>query len=469
MSVNPPPVVRSGPLPADAPRIAVAIVGAGACGLSAALMLADLGIECVVLERDAAPSGSTALSSGFIPAAGTRVQRARGIDDSPARFAHDIQAKAHGTAASHLVQAYAEAIGPALDALEQRHGLQFELLEGFLYPGHSALRMHAVPERTGTGLMSRLQRAAGAAGIPVVTNALVRELWVSDEGVAIGLGHVRPDGSVERLGCDAVLLACNGFGGNPAVVRELLPEMAHAIFAGHAGNDGSAIAWGRALGARLADLGGYQGHGSWAVPQGVLVSWALMMEGAIQVNRVGRRFHDETQGYSEAAVQVLAQPGGIAWNVFDDALLAFARGFPDFCEAEATGAVRRAADIDALAALIGCNAAGLRTTLEGVHEGAVAADGRCFSRALAPPYHAVKVTGALFHTQGGLEVDAHCRVLREDGAPWPNLLAAGGAARGVSGNAVWGYLSGNGLLSAIAGGFIAAQTLARLQSSRRSA
>jgi len=42
--------------------------------------------------------------------------------------------------------------------------------------------------------------------------------------------------------------------------------------------------------------------------------------------------------------------------------------------------------------------------------------------------------------------------------PFPNLLAAGGAARGVSGNAVWGYLSGNGLLSAVAGGHIAANT-----------
>jgi fumarate reductase flavoprotein subunit len=52
-------------------------------------------------------------------------------------------------------------------------------------------------------------------------------------------------------------------------------------------------------------------------------------------------------------------------------------------------------------------------------------------------------------------------VLREDGAAFPNLLAAGGAARGVSGNAVWGYLSGNGLLSAVAGGAIAAATAAQ--------
>ena len=458
------PIVVQGRPPADSPQVRVAIVGAGACGLTAALFLADQGIECVVLERDTAPAGSTALSSGFIPAPGTRAQRVAGIADSPAQFASDIQAKARGTAAPHLVQAYADAIGPALDALEQRHGLQFELLDGFLYPGHSALRMHAVVEKTGAALMTRLQRAADGAGITVLAQARVHELWIADDRSAVsGVGYCRPDGTVERLICDAVLLACNGFGGNAAMVRALLPDMAGANFAGHAGNDGSAIVWGRALGARLADLGGYQGHGSWAVPQGVLVSWALMTEGAVQVNADGRRFHDETRGYSEAAVQVLAQPGGVAWNVFDGRLLAFAEGFPDFRAAQSAGAVRVADDARALAGLIGCTSESLAATLTDVRAGAVAADGRCFGRSLQPPFHAVKVTGALFHTQGGLDIDAHCRVLRGDGSYWPKLLAAGGAARGVSGNTVWGYLSGNGLLSAIAGGAIAARTLALLR------
>ena len=50
----------------------VAIVGAGACGLTAALALSRAGIDCVVIERDAVPAGSTALSSGFVPAAGWR-------------------------------------------------------------------------------------------------------------------------------------------------------------------------------------------------------------------------------------------------------------------------------------------------------------------------------------------------------------------------------------------------------------
>jgi fumarate reductase flavoprotein subunit len=449
-----PIIVRAVSMPAEAVQVPVAIVGAGACGLTAALMLRDAGVDCVLLERDAQPQGSTALSSGFIPAAGTAVQRAAGVlDDSAARFAAEIQAKAHGTAAPHLLAAYTGAIAPAMDALQARHGLGFELLDGFLYPGHSVLRMHTLPQRTGAALVASLEAAAARAGALLVTDALVRELWCDERGRVLGVGYGRPDGALERVGCRVLLLACNGFGGNAAMVRELLPEMRDATFAGHAGNDGSAIAWGRLLGARLADLGGYQGHGSWAVPQGALISWALMMEGAVQVNSQGRRFHDETGGYSEASVHVLAQPDGIAWDVFDERLLVLGRSFPDFVSAEAAGAVRHATDAAALAALVGCDADVLADTLAGTR--------------LTAPFCAIKVTGALFHTQGGLDIDGQCRVLHEVGTPFPNLLAAGGAARGVSGNAVWGYLSGNGLLSAVAGGYIAAHTAARqLEDSR---
>ena len=468
-----PRIVRA-PQPPDTPHVAVAIVGAGACGLTSALLLHDAGVHCAVLERDASPSGSTALSSGFIPAAGTRAQTARGINDDARRFADDIENKTHGTAATHLVAAYAQASGPAIDALQTRHGIEFAVLDNFLYPGHHSFRMHCVPERTGAGLMARLSRAAAQAEIPIVTQAQVDTMWLDDgdgNGDHItGVSYTRPDGHVEHLSCDVLILACNGFGGNQAMVGELLPEMREAIYAGHAGNDGSAIAWGQALGARLADLGGYQGHGSWAVPQGALISWAIMMEGGIQLNARGERFHDETQGYSEAAVAVLAQPGGVAWNVFDGELLALARSFPDFCEAEATGALRACANLPELALLIGCDTINIeaaftcftRPSDQFDFKDSTIADQRAFKRALAAPFYAVKVTGALFHTQGGLDIDADCRVLRQDGSPFPNLLAAGGAARGVSGNAVWGYLSGNGLLSAVAGGYIAAQTAARI-------
>jgi fumarate reductase flavoprotein subunit len=439
-----PRVLPASALAAEAPAVPVAIVGAGACGLMAAIALRDAGIECAVLERDERPAGSTALSSGFVPAAGTQVQRAAGIEDSPQRFATDIQAKAKGRAASHLVAAYTEAIASALDRLAQRHGITLQVLEGFLYPGHSAHRMHATPEKTGASLVAQVERAALAAGVMLLTQATVRELYVDAARRVVGLGFRRPDGHLEQLACDALVLACNGFGGNTTMVDALLPEMRGATFGGHVGNDGSAIQWGRQLGARLADLTGYQGHGSWVVPQGILMTWAVMTEGGIQLNAQGQRFHDETEGYSEASVRVLQQPGQVAWNVFDDRLLALARTFPDFQQAEAAGALRTVSDKPALARLIGCEVRALDSAL-----------GR-----FDPPYHAVKVTGALFHTQGGLDIDAQCRVLGADGQPLPNLLAAGGAARGVSGDAVWGYLSGNGLLSALAGGWIAAHTAA---------
>jgi fumarate reductase flavoprotein subunit len=78
---------------------------------------------------------------------------------------------------------------------------------------------------------------------------------------------------------------------------------------------------------------------------------------------------------------------------------------------------------------------------------------------LVPPFAAVKVTGALFHTQGGLRVDGNAAVLA-GGSPIPGLYAAGGAAAGISGHGAEGYMSGNGLLSALGLGYLAGRAIA---------
>ena len=412
------------------------VVGAGACGLTAALAARDAGAEVVVLERDASPSGSTALSSGFVPAAPTRFQKG---NDSAELMAADVMRKNHGEADRRIVEAVCRASGPTIEWLADRHGIPFQLVEGFLYPGHSVERMHCVPEKTGAGLMYYLSRAA--KDIDVLTSARVTQIENS-------VRFERPDGSAEEIEYGSLILACSGFGGNKDMVKQHLPEIADALYFGHTGNQGDAVRWGQQLGAAVAGMTAYQGHGSVATPHGILITWALMTEGGIQVNERGERFANEHVGYSEACLPVLRQPGGVAWCVYDERLHQLGMTFPDYQEAERAGAVRRDPSFPLL-----------EETLSKVRSYATGGQqdpfGRTFKRPLVPPYYAIKVTGALFHTQGGLVVNERAQVMDRKGSPIPRLFAGGGAACGLSGDHVWGYLSGNGLLSAVVLGRIA--------------
>ena len=284
---------------------------------------------------------------------------------------------------------------------------------------------------------------------------------LSEDGQIKGAKAIRPDGTVETIGASAIILACNGYGGSPDLVAKHIPEMKDALYFGHTGNQGEAILWGEGLGAELQHLSGYQGHGSVAHPHGVLVTWALMMEGGIQVNLNGERFSNEHEGYSEQAVNVLSQPEQTAFNIFDERLLNMGRDFEDFRNAESAKAIITADSLEDLSSKLGLPHENLVETIQSCADQAATgqpdAFGRVFDpdKVLMPPYAAVKVIGALFHTQGGLAIDDHARVLKKDGTVIEGLYACGGSACGVSGPDVSGYLSGNGLLTALSLGFIA--------------
>jgi fumarate reductase flavoprotein subunit len=445
----------------------VVIVGAGAAGLCAALRAAEAGVPVVVIERDRVPAGSTALSAGLIPAAGTRFQRAKGIADRPQLFAEDILAKSHGEADPALVRAVSEGAAPTVEWLADRYSFPFEVIDNFNYPGHSAFRMHGLPSRSGVELIDRLRTAAEQADIPILTNSVVTTLYAEAGGRIAGIGCRRGDAD-EQIGCDALILACNGFGGNRQLVERHIPEIAAAIYFGHAGNQGDAILWGQELGADIRCLSAYQGHGSVATPHNVLITWACISEGGFQVNREGRRFANEGLGYSEHAAEVMRQPGGIAYEIFDERIAKVAHQFPDFRDAENAGALLRANTIENLGQLLDIPAAALTTEFEEIacamQRGVPDRFGRSFKSqsGLTPPYRAIKVTGALFHTQGGLMIAPETRVVRPDRVPFPNLFAAGGAAVGVSGKSASGYLSGNGLLTATVLGRLAGEHAAGL-------
>jgi fumarate reductase flavoprotein subunit len=414
----------------------IVIVGAGAAGFCAALSAHRAGAEVMILERDSTPRGSTALSAGLIPAAGTRWQRALGIDDSAALFAADIQRKAHGEADAAIVDLVAREAAPTIEWLADHHGFPFSLVHDFNYPGHSAWRMHGLPSRSGGELIDRLRQAADEVDIPLILNATVGVLYADADHAVHGVEVVRPDGTRDALGCEALILACNGYGGAPALVARHIPEMRGATYFGHPGNRGDAVLWGEQLGAKLMHMSGYQGHGSVAHPHGVLITWAVVMEGGFQVNARGLR------------------------------IAAVARQFADFQQAEASGAVIEASTMELLAERMRLPLSALAQSFAEVDAAKSSGKADRFGRSfvgtmpLAPPFRAVKVTGALFHTQGGLAVDGSARVLGAGGDRLPNLFAAGGAAAGVSGSRASGYLSGNGLLTATVLGRVAGQQAA---------
>lgn len=464
--------LAAGLLPPGAARfvtaVPVVVIGAGACGLTAALAAHDAGAEVLVVERDRVPRGTTAMSTGLIPAAGTRFQRARGIDDTPARFAADILAKTEGHTDAGAVARLAGVSAATLEWLIDRHDVPLSLVDSFRYPGHSVCRMHGTPARTGSELIDALLTAIERAGVDVLCDAPVSQLFADPAtGRVHGVRLMRPDGTAEDLACHALVLGCGGFAGDAGLIAQLIPTAVRAEVFSHPGNRGDALRWGRALGAGTADLGAWQGHGGLAAGRGVPLLWPLIMEGGIQVNVHGRRFSDESRGYSEQAADVLAQPGAFAWDIFDERVHELMLEFDDYRVALEAGAVVVASTVDALAAQTGIDASGLTATLAEMDAFArgLRRDpfGRTFSpqRRLVPPYRAAKVTGALFHTQGGLTVDGDARVLRTDGTPLPNLYAGGGAARGVSGPGAAGYLAGNGLLTATSYGRLAGAAAAR--------
>jgi fumarate reductase flavoprotein subunit len=447
----------------------VLVIGAGGCGLTAALAAAESGAEVFVVEKEKTGGGNTALSQAMVPAAGTRAQQAAGVADSARLMADDILRKNCNQSDPELTLHVARESARFIAWLEDRHGIALELVSDFIYPGHSVHRIHANRTRKGRQLVAELLAAAAKVpNISMATNAPAARLAArAADGAVLG-AEVHIAGVGRNLArARRTILALNGFGANREMLARYIPEMSAAYYFGHEGNTGEGILWGEALGAKLENMGAYQAHGSVAHPHGTLLTWAVISLGGFQVNRQGRRFVNEHHGYSEHALDVLRQDGGVAIEIFDQRIHDAVLGYEDFRQCVAMGAVRRFDSIPALAEGFGLPVRQTVATFEGFQEAARGQAPDAFGRTefglpLTAPYHGVKVTGALFHTQGGLKIDSEARVLRPDGSVVPNLYAGGGTAAGFSGKTgPAGYLSANGLMAALIVGMLAGEAAGR--------
>ncbi|HVN87780.1 MAG TPA: FAD-dependent oxidoreductase [Candidatus Binatia bacterium] len=447
-------------------HVDVGIIGAGGCGLTAALAAAHPELRVVVWEKAKAAGGNTNLTDGAIPAAGTAYQRDAGLTDTAQDFARDVLAHNHERSDPALTHRLCEASAPLIEWLTERHGLALELERYILRAGHRQYRMHAVVTRTGQALVEHLLgRASKQASVTVRLATPVLHLWQDESGTVIGAQIKSPKKSATNVRCAAVILANDGFGGNAELVAQRCPAIAGAPYAGSATDRGDALLWGQELGAACEHLDAFHAHPIVAVGSNYVLPSALLSLGAIIVNQRGERFANESDDLARVALRVRAQPGQLAYLLFDARMLKQAQQHdPRFEKEIVPRTLRRGADLADLSKQFQLDAAAVENTVAAVNA-ALGHGADAFGRTLSnepmqAPFYAARVTGALLATQGGLRIDTGARVLRADGVAIKNLYAGGGAAVGLSGPGGEGYLPGMGLLCALAWGKIAGEEAA---------
>jgi len=433
----------------------IIVIGAGGCGLLAALVASKQGARVLLLEKTDKPGGGTAFSSKGIRAAGSRRQRELKIEDSAALYAEDILRRNNGESDAVLTRRLAENSGRVADFLADEAGVELRIGE-FAF-GHSAQRSHSWKEdKTITDfLFAAVEREKN---IEVRFSTRVLALERDEDGAVIG---VRTGDGI--LSARKIILASGGFGASAELLSKYIPKAVGIPFPGHHGSTGDGIKMGLEIGAAVENMGAFQPYPAYLGPGKRAVPPEVALSGGIMVNAGGKRFVDETRYPGGLGIRMLDLPGKQAYEIFDERIFQLHRDAPGLrslgrlFDAELLLRAETAAE---LADKLAINAEGLKQTIRECNalstSGERDAFGRVLPQPLEAPYYGIRVTVALYHTQGGLKVNADGQVTRADGSIIPNLYAGGGVAVGVSGKGLEGYLPGNGLLASLGFGMIAA-------------
>ena len=252
----------------------VVVVGTGIAGLITAYR-ASREHEVILVTKDELAESNTKYAQGGIAAA-------LFPDDSVASHIEDTLRAGAGLCDPVAVEVLCSE-GPRRVRDLIALGVEFDRINGELARGHEAAHsarrvIHAGGDATGLAIEVALLRAVRKLAVEVHEHTFMRDLVVENSRV-VGIDAIMPDGTLQTIAADMVVLASGGAGQlyshttNPTVTT----------------GDGVAAAW--RAGAVLADVEFYQFHPtSLAVPGNPLVSEAVRGEGAVLLDEDGHRF-----------------------------------------------------------------------------------------------------------------------------------------------------------------------------------
>src|SRR4051794_1324087 len=390
------------------------VVGAGGCGLVAALRAAQQGARVALLEKTDRPGGGTALSSKGIQAGGTAFQQKQGVQDSPAQYARDIAERNSNRGDPALTERLARNSVEVAHWLAATLGIELRVLE-FRF-GHSAPRSHTwqTYQILTDLLFGAVQREEK---ITTFFATSASSLAVDPAGAVTGVVTDKGTFSGQK-----VVLATGGFGASDELLTRYIPKAVGIPFPGHAGSTGDGLKMGLALGADTAHMDAFQPYPAHLGPGKRAVSPEIITSGGIMVGPDGRRFVDETRYPGGLSAGILDQPDKHAYEIFDQRIFTLHRGLLEQRSGlEALvreGRFVEGASAAELAEKLGIDAAGLEEPLHAYNVAVGGPDGfgAAVTAALGPPLYGLRVTVALYHTQGGIRVNTDAQVLRSDGS-----------------------------------------------------
>lgn len=411
----------------------VIVIGAGGAGLTSAIAAHEKGAKVILIEKTELLGGNTNYATAGLNAAGTKVQEKLGEKDSPELFFEDTMKGGKNKNNKELVKVLANNSSAIVDWLIERGA---DLSEITSTGGQSAKRTHRPTggSAVGPNIVSALSKTAENEKIDIRKGTKAIEL-VKGKNRIIGVKVKDTDGKEYIIKAKAVIVATGGFGANAQMVEKYNPKLKGFGSTNNPAIVGDGIVMVEKVGGALVDMKEIQTHPTVVHKKTNMITEAVRGEGAILVNKDGKRFIDELQTRDVVSKAILEQNGKSAFLIFDEGIRTKLKA--------ADGYVKKGfaveGTLEEIATKIGADVKTLEATLNKYNEAVKTKVDSEFNKKTLPKeltgtkYYAIEISPAVHHTMGGVRINTNAEVLGKNGRPIKGLYAAGEVTGGIHG------------------------------------